>query len=361
MENKGWRLDLLDDPRAQWEGFDSVEQDHGSRWRWALGPSQRITVEPFSGAIYLRYSLLLPTSGTTLSIRMNGKEEARYTATKDMQSCDGTIALPVDTRVELSFSIDRFNSGPSRFAQDERPLAFSLSSLALLNLRNSSQNSRDTFCSFPFIQMFINEQGRFRTCCDAIEETPSIDDPDNLVLRNAEDLLMAWNSPRIRKVRREMIQGVWPVSCLRCFQVEDLNGKSGRYHANRSHREQAEQMLQYMDEDGTIRRPPLNLDVKLGNKCNLACRMCGPANSRNLIKEWSAIHSASFASFSQSLWLEDDRLILTVAEACKDLETVRVAGGEPFLTPQFHTFVRKLVSDGRSHQMHLRFSTNCTV
>ena len=90
------------------------------------------------------------------------------------------------------------------------------------------------------------------------------------------------NSSRLNLIRKQMLQGTKPKLCNLCWIEEENNIKSKRLDQNSIYSDIFEKALQYTNKNGSIdvKKFPLKyLDLRLGNKCNLACRSCVPDSS----------------------------------------------------------------------------------
>ena len=89
----------------------------------------------------------------------------------------------------------------------------------------------DTFCILPWMHLSTRPDGSMRVCCTANASSvgPTNDKkhggqvgilkddkgkPNNL---NVSDFLSSWNSDYMKNVRRQMMNGEKPPSCLKCF------------------------------------------------------------------------------------------------------------------------------------------------
>ena len=94
-----------------------------------------------------------------------------------------------------------------------------------------------TFCALPWLHLSSRPDGKMRTCCTS--NASSVQDPDSNkkigggevgVVKNDDGipanfnhttLEEAWNSGYMRNVRKMMLRGEKPASCLKCYKEED--------------------------------------------------------------------------------------------------------------------------------------------
>ena len=128
------------------------------------------------------------------------------------------------------------------------------------------------FCVLPWISIEASPIGTVRPCCLAEEE---IVDSNGVKfnLRSA-DFESIQNSQYMSQLRQEFLAEQRPATCRKCWAVEDAGGTSKRQHTlNR---------LKHIDMGASWNKdakPLMFLDLKLGNICNLKCRICGSWSS----------------------------------------------------------------------------------
>ena len=152
--------------------------------------------------------------------------------------------------------------------------------------------------------------------------------------------------------------------CSFCYREEALGKKSKRMIENERH----DDLLRELDKK-TV-NPPVYLDLRLGNKCNLKCRTCNPLFSSawsDEVKnhpENSAIQSyASQVTTVSSYkdWYSNPKTWESVSDYCDDLREVYLTGGEPMLIKEHELFLKQMVASYKSQNIHLRYNTNLTV
>ena len=126
----------------------------------------------------------------------------------------------------------------------------------------------DKFCVLPWVSLEASPIGTVRPCCLADDEiTDNAGNKFELLTANFADIQ---NSTHMRSLRQQFLDGEKPQTCRKCFNEERSGRTSKRMHTlNR---------LKHMlpDQEWTADAKPLMfLDLKLGNICNLKCRICG--------------------------------------------------------------------------------------
>jgi hypothetical protein len=154
----------------------------------------------------------------------------------------------------------------------------------------------------------------------------------------------------LNTVRKDLEVGIENTACESCWHNERNNKQSKRHRVNQ----------QYGSTDQSIR----HLDLRLSNKCNLQCKMCSGGFSDQLVNLAYELKDAGIDNDllkhipSRSLEVDTKKLLDLVLEL-PDLQTLRFAGGEPFIMPEVEEFLYKLVEQGKT-DLEIEFITNCT-
>ena len=220
----------------------------------------------------------------------------------------------------------------------------------------------------PWIHLFADESGVTWPCCRTVGEgAPNRgDDGEPRRVHDPEGLRAAMNTAPMRALRREMLEGTRPAACARCFMVEDLGITSHRQDENAAWREEIPALVAATGPDGSIAAELRTADLRLGNVCNLRCRMCSPQSTRALLPEWATYHGVPlrhpyFDRFRGVDWFEDPAFWQLVEEEAPGLQRINFAGGEPFLIDGMFDFLERLVASGRAPMMTISYNTNLTV
>ena len=94
-----------------------------------------------------------------------------------------------------------------------------------------------------------------------------------------DDINEVWNSPDYQKIPKQFIDGERPETC-RCFREEDAGVRPIGYNEK-----------WWKDDVQVAEEIPLDIryvDIRLGNLCNLKCRMCNPIIDM-WVKDWNSI------------------------------------------------------------------------
>ena len=238
-----------------------------------------------------------------------------------------------------------------------------------------------SICAIPFVSTMINTDTTVRYCC-------MVKGRANLVFKDSGEKYTcrdnfiedAWNSESIRDIRRKMINAESIPGCAVCYQQEDNSKISNRQHSLRewSQRLGTEELRQIIESageaDGFVETSPVYLDLRLGNLCNLKCRMCNPWNSSQIVKEhtdlvtrrpdYADVWQKTFGNFPEKVmedqpWFDHDILWDQVISLIPTLKKVYMTGGEPTLIKNNYKFMEECIRQGRK-DITLFFNTNCT-
>lgn len=220
----------------------------------------------------------------------------------------------------------------------------------------------DKFCVLPWVSLEATPIGTVHTCC--LNEMDIVDDSGKpFVLSEANDLTKIQSSNCMQAMRQQFLDGQQPASCNKCWNEEDAGRTSKRMHTLKR--------LDHMitDTEWTADAKPLMfLDLKLGNICNLKCRICGSWSSSTFAVEelefvpiahkktshhYQMIKQGAWARDNQDLWASID----TIADQIRYLE---FTGGEPFMIKEHFQFLETIVDKGIAGQVEIHYNTNGT-
>lgn len=235
-----------------------------------------------------------------------------------------------------------------------------------------------TFCVYPWMEFLLGPTSYFRLCC--IAETV-VEDKDGRAYNSKEDLLDDyWNSYGLRQVRKKMLAGKRIKACNHCYYQESIGQTSYRQTFNRQwlYSESGKDILDRVKQSRTngfrVEKPPLYLDIRPGNLCNLKCRMCNPGNSSKIYQEQKQLlknHPSEMASlinieyFDQDEkkfhnWYKNPKIWENIYKWIPNIKRLYFTGGEPTLIKENWKMITYLKQKGYSKNIHLTFNINCT-
>ncbi len=232
-------------------------------------------------------------------------------------------------------------------------------------------------CPLPWSHIYINEAGLFYTCCFTHDGKSYFkDNDDNAISANDDNALTnAWNSNHLKNVRKKFLTGNFPPECKSCKEKELLGITSQRQFVLKNYSYLIPEIIEKTKPDGSYELNLLSLDLRLGNLCNLACRMCSPLATKLIIPEYKKLvknegfrnlytkknHDLTYKAQQQNFWYENEKFWTYLSENIKNIKSVHLAGGEPFINKYGIAFVETLSNLKHSNDITLTFNTNLTV
>jgi MoaA/NifB/PqqE/SkfB family radical SAM enzyme len=219
----------------------------------------------------------------------------------------------------------------------------------------------DKFCVLPWVSLEASPIGTVRPCCLADDEI--CDNAGNKFQLNTADFSSIQNSDHMRGLRQQFLDGKQPQTCRKCWNEERSGRTSKRMHTL----DRLKHMLP--DQEWTADAKPLMfLDLKLGNICNLKCRICGSWSSSQFATEelsflprdeqkqshaYQMLQAGSWPRENQQFWQQIDSVLT-------DIRYIEFTGGEPFMIKEHFTMLQGIVDRGIAHQVEIHYNTNGT-
>jgi organic radical activating enzyme len=228
----------------------------------------------------------------------------------------------------------------------------------------------NSWCILPWVHLFACEQGFLRPCCMALEDKDMINRDakgDPYLVHDADGVKEGWNSDFMRNIRKQMLLGERPSACRRCFRDEDLGIRSYRQMSNELFEPYIDEAVAENSDDGFSSLDLIrSIDLRLGNLCNLRCRMCSPVSSKAMLNEWAHLLSISTThpqlEHLQKLdWFSREDFWQIFEKYAKHIERLHFAGGEPLLINQMFDFLERIIETGQASKITLSYITNLTV
>lgn len=220
----------------------------------------------------------------------------------------------------------------------------------------------EKFCVLPWVSIEASPIGTVRPCCLAIDEI--VDDNGNKFKLNEASFQDIQNSSHMRTLREQFLAGEQPQTCRRCWNEERAGRKSKRMHTL--------DRLKHMgiSEDWTADAKPLMfLDLKLGNICNLKCRICGSWSSSQfateelnfIIDKEEKKNSFHYQMLKDGAWpRESEQFWSQLDSAMSEVRYIEFTGGEPFMIREHFDLLKRLVERNYAHQIEIHYNTNGT-
>ena len=216
---------------------------------------------------------------------------------------------------------------------------------------------KSNICHIPWTGLETRPDGSYRPCCIYKEE---IKQQDGSVMNTKEHSVEeAQNSEYMEDLRKEFRTGGRPTGCENCWKEEDSGKTSKRQHAWIK----SPQIGQVAVENNEV--SPRYIDLKLGNICNLKCRICAPQSSSQWVPEWVKMdpqNKEHWLSYNRKgLWPRQQNRFLAEAEDwLPHVRYFEITGGEPLMIQEQFEVLRKCVDMGVAHKIDVHYNTNGT-
>lgn len=218
----------------------------------------------------------------------------------------------------------------------------------------------DRFCVLPWISIEASPIGTVRPCCLALTE---IKDQAGTKFRLGESNLdQIRDSEHMREMRRAFLNGDEISDCARCWQEEAAGRTSKRQHT-------LDRLKHLVDDSDWTQdaKPLLFVDLKLGNICNLKCRICGSWSSSTYAAEEIRYQSDKKNNFHYVMmqlgrWpREEQKFWNDLDQHLQSIQYLEFTGGEPFMIQEHFDLLEKLVDQGYANNIEIHYNTNGTV
>jgi MoaA/NifB/PqqE/SkfB family radical SAM enzyme len=217
------------------------------------------------------------------------------------------------------------------------------------------------FCVLPWVSLEASPIGTVRPCCLADDEI--VDNNGHKFELHTANFSDIQNSNHMRSLRQQFLDGKQPQTCRKCWSEERAGRTSKRMHTL--------DRLKHMgisNEWTADAKPLMFLDLKLGNICNLKCRICGSWSSSQFATEelnqlprdqqkkshaYTMLRAGSWPRENEQFWREIDHHL-------NDIRYIEFTGGEPFMIEEHFAMLRGIVDRGIAHQVEIHYNTNGT-
>ena len=225
----------------------------------------------------------------------------------------------------------------------------------------------DKICILPWVSIETSPVGTTRPCCLAKEEIYFYDNFDRKINYNLKEYSLEeiYHSDYMQDLRKDFLAGNKPETCQRCWDEEAAGRTSKRMNSRI-------RLKEYYDRVDWNNLNPDQLwfiDLKLGNICNLKCRICGSWSSSKWAKEEidyipgidRKTHLA-YKFLQDGAWPRETEVFWdNLKTLLPNIKYFEFTGGEPFLIEQHFELLRYAVDHGYSKDIEIHYNTNGTV
>jgi len=161
------------------------------------------------------------------------------------------------------------------------------------------------------------------------------------------------------------VDGKQPATCRKCWREERSGRTSKRMHTL----DRLKHMLAHETDWTADAKPLMFLDLKLGNICNLKCRICGSWSSStfateelaNLSKDEDRKTNHHYQMLRAGAWPRENPQFWTeIAEISDQIQYIEFTGGEPFMIQEHFDLLQGLVDRGLADGVEIHYNTNGT-
>lgn len=216
-------------------------------------------------------------------------------------------------------------------------------------------------CILPWISVETTPTGTMRACCLSTEELVH----ERQVMTVDQGLSAAYNSDSMRWLRQQFVDGQQPGNCQRCWTEEDSGRTSKRQWHLRKFAQQTAKIRWYDKHPGQL----WFLDLKLGNICNLKCRICGTWSSSKWAQEeidyqtidnpkttraYQQLKQGEWPRRAKSFWQD-------LATLLPQIQYFEFTGGEPFLIKEHMELLEQAAMLDVAKNISVHYNTNGTT
>jgi organic radical activating enzyme len=243
---------------------------------------------------------------------------------------------------------------------------------------------KNTICTIPWNHQATYQNGDYGICCQCIYTSGGRMLTDGKAVSSlTDDFNEVRNHPTIVELRRSMLNGEKNDLCKLCWDEEDLGLVSKRQQQQHAYKDTLNKILEQTDTSGKIDTnefPIEYLDSRLGNLCNLVCRMCGPGDSSLWIEETYERGTTQFKFGKINTPYEIEKVANTykikgddfqyydtpkfnddIKQILPSLNRIYFTGGEPLINKKHYEILDYCIENDFAKNITLEYNTNGTT
>lgn len=201
----------------------------------------------------------------------------------------------------------------------------------------------DTICMLPWESFTVTMKNTIRPCCR---------------FPTQEAVEMENYQHAFRQLREDMLAGKKDPRCAKCWEEEASGNPSMRTAANQFHG--LDYKKDYLTPDF---RKLTHIELSLDNTCNYQCRMCSSQFSSKLLKRdtWLVENHKHLDFHVAKVQKSRYETLKEMKVDWSELRSVKLLGGEPFISPNFLDFLYFLDMATDISKVSLEIVTNCST
>jgi MoaA/NifB/PqqE/SkfB family radical SAM enzyme len=214
----------------------------------------------------------------------------------------------------------------------------------------------------PWVSIEASPMGTTRPCCLAQEEIK--DEHGNKIDLRRSTLQDAYKSGYMQDLRRQFRAGGKPATCKMCWEEEEAGRTSKRINS----RVRLKELYDQVDWENDTPDQLWFIDLKLGNICNLKCRICGSwSSSKWAAEEMDYMRTGDKKTHIAYTWLKAGKWPEESPDFWENLKSLlpnikyfEFTGGEPWLIQEHWDLLEFAVKEGYGKNIDIHYNTNAT-
>lgn len=221
----------------------------------------------------------------------------------------------------------------------------------------------NSICMLPWVSIETSPIGTTRPCCLADEEIT--DEHGNKFDLNQTDLQTIYKSRYMQDLRKQFRAGEKPKTCKRCWDEESAGRTSKRINS----RIRLKELYPQVDWENDTPDQLWFVDLKLGNICNLKCRICGSWSSSKWAEEEISYMPANhdkknhmaYQYLKAGAWPRKSEVFWEkMRDLLPNIKYFEFTGGEPWMIREHFELLHYAVAQGHAANIDIHYNTNAT-
>ena len=209
---------------------------------------------------------------------------------------------------------------------------------------------KSNICPLPWTHLEVDVNGGASPCCLYKGSVPGVKVYE-------ESLSLIQQTEYMSNLRGQFRKGERPKGCQSCWQEEDAGKTSKRQNS-------LYKMKKSLTDWTPNSEPALKfIDFKLGNVCNLKCRICGSWSSSKWAQEELDYgeNPVALKNLREGGWpKKNPQFFEDLKEDLKHVEYFEFTGGEPFMIKDHYKILMHCVEKGYAKNIDIHYNTNGT-
>jgi len=209
---------------------------------------------------------------------------------------------------------------------------------------------KSNICPLPWIHLEVDVNGGASPCCLYKGNVPGVKVYEQSLSSIQQTEYMA-------DLRTQFRNGERPKGCQSCWQEEDAGKTSKRQNS-------IYKMKNSLTDWTPDSEPTLKfIDFKLGNVCNLKCRICGSWSSSKWAQEELDYgeNPVALKNLREGGWpKKNPQFFEDLKEDLAQVEYFEFTGGEPFMIKDHFKILMHCVEKGYAKNIDIHYNTNGT-